>query len=127
MTRWPGGALRRDNMGILFAIRGAVRDVKPDATAYVHRDSDFLFEMETSWAPIDKPDIVARQRAWLAQYEADMQRFLLPRSYVNFPNRDQADWSTAYYGENLARLSTLKRKYDSENVLRFQQSIPLNA
>lgn len=127
MTRWPGGSLRQDNMGLLFAIGGAVRDVGPEATAYVHRDSDFLFEMEANWGPIDGPETVAAQRDWLADYAADMQRFLLPRSYVNFPDRDQADWKTAYYGDNLSRLSAIKRHYDRDNLFRFPQSIPLEA
>ncbi|GAB0118510.1 FAD-binding oxidoreductase [Acidisoma sp. 7E03] len=125
MTRWPGGSLRQDNMGLLFAIGGAVRDVRPDATAYVHRDSDFLFEMEANWGPIDRPETVAAQRDWLADYAADMQRFLLPRSYVNFPDRGQADWKTAYYGDNLSRLSAIKRRYDPGNLFSFPQSIPL--
>lgn len=127
MGRWPGGALRQDNMGILFAIGGAVKDAKPDATAYVHRNCDFLFEMEASWAPVDRPETVAAQRAWLKDYAADMQRFLLAQSYVNFPNRDQSDWKTAYYGDNLARLSAIKRKYDPYNLFTFPQSIPLQA
>lgn len=127
MTRWPGGSLRQDNMGLLFAIGGAVRDVKPEATAYVHRGSDFLFEMEANWGPIDEPETVAAQLGWLSDYAADMHRFLLPRSYVNFPDRAQADWKTAYYGENLPRLAAIKRRYDPGNLFRFPQSIPLNA
>ncbi len=127
MGRWPGGALRQDNMGVLFAIGGAVQDVKPDETAYVHRRANAIFEMEASWSPIDRPDMVSRQRGWLADYYADMQRFLQPRSYVNFPDRDAADWARAYYGDNLPRLSAVKRRYDPRNLFRFPQSIPLNA
>ncbi|HYD80780.1 MAG TPA: FAD-binding oxidoreductase [Paucimonas sp.] len=126
MTRWPGGSLRQDNMGILFAIGGAVQDVGRDQTAYVHRDSNYIFEMEASWAPIDKPDVVRRQQEWLANYYADMQRFVLPESYVNFPNRDLKNWAQAYYGSNLPRLSQIKRKYDPHNLFKFAQSIPLD-
>lgn len=127
MSKWPGGSLHQDNMGILFAIGGAVRAKRPDETAYPHRDSNFLFEMEASWGPRDTPEMVERQRAWLTDYVADMQRFVLPRAYVNFPSRELSNWQQAYYGDNLARLSTIKRKYDSENLFRFPQSIPLSA
>lgn len=127
MTRWPGGSLRQDNMGILFAIGGKVKDVPRHATAYVHRDSNYIFEMEASWAPIDKPDVVRRQRQWLSDYYDDMQRFLQPESYVNFPNRDLKNWAQAYYGDNLARLSQVKREVDPHNLFRFAQSIPLSA
>jgi len=124
MTRWPGGSLRQDNMGILFAIGGEVKAKPVDATAYVHRRSNYIYEMEASWAPIDKPLVVAKQRAWLAEYFADMQRYVQPESYVNFPDRDLANWQHAYYGCNLRRLSSIKRKYDPHNIFRFAQSIP---
>lgn len=125
MTRWPGGSLLQENMGILFAIGGKVKDVPSDATAYVHRSSNFIFEMEASWGPVDKPDTVQRQRAWLKEYYDDMQRFLQPESYVNFPNRDLKNWASAYYGSNLAQLSEVKRRVDPGNLFRFEQSIPL--
>ena len=40
------------------------------------------------------------------------------------PSRDLPNWEKAYYGENLARLMQVKRKYDSRNLFAFQQSIP---
>jgi hypothetical protein len=126
MERWPGGSLRQDNMGILFAVGGQVKAVAPEATAYVHRRSDFILEIEASWSPLDTPDVVARQRAWLAEYFAAMQPYVQPRSYVNFPSRDLPNWQHAYYGRNLPRLSAVKRQYDPDNIFRFPQSIPLD-
>jgi hypothetical protein len=125
MTQWPGGSLRQDNMGILFAIGGKVREVSAGGTAYAHRNSNYIYEMEASWGPIDNPDVVKAQRDWLAAYYADMQQFVQPESYVNFPDRDLKDWARAYYGCNLARLSEVKNRYDPGNFFRFAQSIPL--
>jgi FAD/FMN-containing dehydrogenase len=125
MTKWPGGSLLQENMGILFAIGGAVRDKAPAYTAYVHRNANYIFEMEASWSPLDKLEMVERQQAWLAEYFSDMQRFVLPQSYVNFPNRDLPNWANAYYGSNLPLLSKIKRKYDPDNIFQFEQSIPL--
>lgn len=125
MTRWPGGSLLPENMGILFAIGGKVKEVKPHDTAYVHRHSNFIFEMERSWSPIDHPDVVDAQQRWLEHYWDDMQPFLQRQSYVNFPSRDLEHWQHAYYGSNLDRLKQLKLKYDRHNLFRFGQSIPL--
>ncbi len=125
MGRWPGGSLRQDNMGILFAAGGKVKTVAAKDTAYVHRDSDFILEMEASWSPLDTPDQVQRQLAWLTAYFADMQRFVKKQSYVNFPSRDLPDWLNAYYGQNVDRLCAVKRQYDPDNVFQFAQSIPL--
>lgn len=126
MTKWPGGSLRQDNMGILFAIGGKVKDVPWDATAYVHRDSNYIYEMECSWAPVDEDDVVRRAEDWLAAYYEDMQRFVQPEAYVNFPDRDLKNWARAYYGKNLERLSEIKRRYDPQELFKFGQSIPLH-
>lgn len=125
MEKWPGGSLLQQNMGILFAAGGKVKDVKPTDTAYVHRDSDFILEMEASWSPLDTPDTVRRQLAWLTEYFAAMQAYVRPQSYVNFPSRDLPNWLKAYYGENVDKLCAVKRQYDPDNVFKFPQSIPL--
>jgi hypothetical protein len=125
MMKWPGGSLLPENMGILFAIGGQVRSVKTDATAYVHRNANYIFEMECSWSPIDSPTMVRAQQSWLAEYFLAMQAFVLPQSYVNFPNRELPHWASAYYGNNLARLSKIKRKYDPQQIFKFAQSIPI--
>jgi hypothetical protein len=44
-------------------------------------------------------------------------------SYINVPDSSINDLRT-YYGDNLARLQQIKRKYDPQNVFRFEQSIP---
>jgi Berberine and berberine like len=48
------------------------------------------------------------------------------RSYINVPDSTINDLRT-YYGDNLARLQEVKRKYDPENVFHFEQSIPPGA
>ncbi|TNC08216.1 FAD-binding oxidoreductase [Methylobacterium terricola] len=125
MEKSPCGSVLQQNMGILFAAGGRVKAVRPTDTAYVHRESDFILEMETSWSPLDMPDMVKRQQAWLTEYFAAMQRFVKPQSYVNFPSRDLPNWLDAYYGENVGRLCEVKRRYDPDDVFKFPQSVPL--
>jgi hypothetical protein len=125
MTKWPGGALTQENMGILFAIGGKVKTIPSDKTAYVHRNSNYIFEMERAWNKDDTQPVLDLQAHWLTDYYEAMKKYVQPESYVNFPNRDLKDWAQQYYGSNLARLEDVKSKYDKDNVFKFQQSIPL--
>jgi len=124
VSRWPGGSLLPENVGLLFAIRGKVRERAVTDSAYPHRNADWILQIEHVWAPVDPPEIVQSQQDWMNGYFDAMRRWVLPQSYVNFPSRGQPDWARAYYGPNLGRLQTIKRKYDPENLFRFEQSIP---
>ena len=125
MQRWPGGSLPQLNMGLFFAFGGAVHDVPADATAYVHRNANFMFQVEPEWTPRDSPKTVAAMKSWLSEYFAAMAPYLLPQSYQNFPDRSLTNFAEAYYGDNLPRLKRVKKQYDPDNLFRFAQSIPL--
>ena len=114
-----------DDSVAIFGFGGAVKDLAPDATAFVHRRDDVLFTCSALWEPQDAPDAVAANLAWLDDFYAAMQPYLAG-AYQNFPDRDLADWPRAYYGENLPRLVETKRRWDPDNLFRFAQSIPLS-
>ncbi|TMK91551.1 MAG: FAD-binding oxidoreductase [Actinobacteria bacterium] len=47
----------------------------------------------------------------------------LAQEFVTF-HPELRDWLRAYYGDNLARLVDVKRRYDPDDAFRFAQSIP---
>jgi hypothetical protein len=123
MQKWPGGSLLQKNIGLLYPIGGKVREKSRDATAYPHREANYMFMIEMMWAPMDGPDTVDRQHGWLTDYFQAMRPHLVDETYVNFPSRDLTDWARAYYAGNLDRLQNVKSTFDPNSVFRFEQSI----
>ncbi len=131
VDRFPG-VDHPDRMGAasLFGwVGGAVNDVAPDASAYVHRRAKVLVELASGWtAPSDPaaspapipPDI----RDWMAELWETVHPHSTGRSYQNFPDPELPDWATAYYGDNLVRLEGLKAAWDPDGVFDHLQGIP---
>jgi FAD/FMN-containing dehydrogenase len=95
--------------------------VPNDATAYSHRDKALYFAINNAWEESDpQPD---RHVAWTEE----LWRTLAPRTagaYTNFlgdegPERVRA----AYSPETYARLASIKRRYDPDNVFRLNANI----
>ena len=98
---------------------GAVGRIPSDATAFYHRKPRYYIEWDISWEKDrEEKEIVA----WTERFRLALSPYV-EGSYINVPDSTINDLGT-YYGENLARLQEVKRKYDPENVLHFEQSIP---
>ena len=124
-VRWPGSSTPPSNLATQLAMGGKVRERAASDTAYVHRNSNFVFFIKTDWSPADSEEEIRRLHDWQSDYYEDMQKYLLPQTYVNFPSEDISSALVKYYGENLPRLKKIKQKIDPENIFRFPQSIPL--
>jgi FAD/FMN-containing dehydrogenase len=122
LRRWPGVGAGGDLR--FFQTGGRVNDVPPDATAFVHRESRWLLEVGRNWTASDSPETVARTQDWQDDFYEAIRPFTDGRAYQNFPDPSLTDWRTAYYGENLARLSCAKGQVDPHRVFRFPQAIP---
>ncbi|EHB59401.1 FAD linked oxidase domain protein [Mycolicibacterium rhodesiae JS60] len=107
----------------IFAWGGAIRDTAADATAFVHRGPIALMKYSAAWLPGDDATRESSIR-WVNETFETMEPFSTRRSFQNFPDGELHDWAQAYYGDNLSRLSEIKRKYDPTRTFAFPQAIP---
>jgi FAD/FMN-containing dehydrogenase len=101
---------------------GAINRVAPDATAYPHRNIEFVMNVHTRWtdAREDKDCI-----AWARGLYEKAAPFATGGVYVNFMPDDEAQRvKGGAYGPNYERLAKLKAKYDPSNLFRLNQNVP---
>lgn len=105
---------------LVFTLGGAARDKSPAETAYFYRQTNAFYQYSNQWLnPTDDAKSI--------QEVDQLRNSLFPYTvgdYVGNPDRSLKDYLTAYYGDNVARLRTVKRKYDPDNLFRFEQGIP---
>jgi FAD/FMN-containing dehydrogenase len=102
---------------------GAYNRVPSDATAFVHRSEEFLFERTVT---SDPAELAATQQAashWLSAVRQLLNGHGSGRAYQNFPDPEMSDPLVAYYGENLGRLRDIKARYDPDDFFQHGQSI----
>lgn len=98
---------------------GATNRRSTDATAYPHRDAEFLMNLHTQWEdPAQDEECIAWAR--------DLYHAMTPHAtggvYVNFvPER--VGQERAAYRENYDRLVEVKNRYDPGNLFRLNQNI----
>ncbi|MGH2561342.1 MAG: FAD-binding oxidoreductase [Thermomicrobiales bacterium] len=99
---------------------GAVSRVAADATAYPHRDAEFLLAFDAAWATEGEAEA---NLAWIDGLWTAAQLHLTAGTYVNFlDDEGQARVETAY-GANYGRLRETKRRYDPTNLFRSNHNI----
>ena len=100
---------------------GAIAGIANDATAFVHRNAFCSAQYGSYFTSGDGSD----DRAWIRSTRAAMGPFSNGEAYQNYVDPELDGWAQAYYGANLARLQSVKRAVDPDNVFTFPQSIPL--
>ncbi len=105
---------------LLFPLGGAGKDVAPDATAYPHRNTEFIVNVHTRW---ESPEDDERCMAWARAFFHDAEPFASGGVYVNFMPEDETDRNVGAFGQNLPRLRELKKRYDPRNLFRTNQNI----
>ncbi|MFT4924294.1 MAG: hypothetical protein ACI8WB_000372 [Phenylobacterium sp.] len=111
-------------------VGGKVNEVDAAATAYVHRNTQFVFELKAIWDTLD--EMLANVN-WARALTDGLCTLLVadepsvdpdqPGAYVNYIDPLLANWTGQYYGSNYPRLEAIKDKEDPHNVFNFQQGI----
>ena len=98
---------------------GAASRVASDATAYPHRDAEFVMNVHTRWEdPKDDEKCVS----WARTFFDATAGFSTGGVYVNFIS-DGEDRVEAAYGSNYDRVSKLKKRYDPDNRFCVNQNV----
>ncbi len=104
----------------LYPINGAAHRVGKNDTAFSYRDAN--------WAEVIvgvDPDPANGERisAWAKTYWDALHPYSAGGAYVNMMMDEGSDRVKAAYRDNYERLSTIKRKYDPDNLFHINQNI----
>jgi FAD/FMN-containing dehydrogenase len=103
---------------ILFRIGQAVKAMPDEATAFSHREAEYMFHPISMWGdPADDERVISVNRAFC---EA-MRPFTTGAAYLNFTGEDRV--REAFGDSKYARLVALKDRYDPDNIFRLNQNI----
>jgi FAD/FMN-containing dehydrogenase len=117
-----GGIASPHSAIIFFQIGGALNEVAVDHSPAGNRDARYVCNIAASWdsADADRANMDWARAAWEA-----VRPFSTGGTYVNFLNADDgADRTADAYGvETMARLVSLKAKYDPDNLFRHTRTL----
>jgi FAD/FMN-containing dehydrogenase len=105
----------------IASLGGAVNRVPIEATAYPHRDVNFVINVHARWS---SPSDDTRCIGWARELYAAAAPFATGGVYVNFMPDDEAQRvRSGAYGPNYDRLAKIKAKYDPTNLFRVNQNV----
>jgi FAD/FMN-containing dehydrogenase len=106
---------------LLFQIGGCLDRLPKDHSPVGNRDAQWVLNIAASWeqAADDERNIAWSRTGW-----SDMRRFSTGGTYVNFLTEEEGvDRIRAAYGDNYARLTATKKKWDPENRFRVNKNV----
>jgi FAD/FMN-containing dehydrogenase len=119
LLEFAGNLPSRQTQIVMDRLGGAINRVPREATAYPHRDVEFVLNVHTRW---ESPSQDQTCVAWARKFFDATTPHATGSVYVNFIPEDEARVPNAY-GANLERLKALKNKYDPQNLFRVNQNI----
>jgi len=105
---------------LLCHLGGAAGRVPVSATAYPHRDANFVMNVHARWESRQDDQACT---GWARKAFESMAPHSTGGTYVNFMTDDE-ERARAAYGANYDRLARLKERYDPTNLFRMNQNVP---
>lgn len=115
---------------------GAVYD-NPEQRAFPWSDRPYMLQVQAWWNQSGNAGVDAARATEYDKWVHDFRKAIegdIEGAFINFVDKDLVDnWDTPegklallshYYGDNLARLRSIKSEYDSGNLFEFGMSIP---
>jgi FAD/FMN-containing dehydrogenase len=103
---------------LFFRIGQGVKAMPDDATAFSHRDAEYMFHPISMWADAaDDERVIAANRAFCDA----MRPYTTGAPYLNFTGENRV--REAFGEDKYARLVALKDRYDPDNLFRLNQNI----
>jgi len=112
-----------NTLSSIWNFGGATAAVDAGATAFGDRSMPWMFSVDSVWTdPADDAANIAWTRAFWERSEAYSAG---GRIYLNFPGMGEGneDLVKRTFGANFERLTAIKKRYDPDNVFRFNQNI----
>src|SRR3979490_3576905 len=97
-------------------VGGAINRFPADATAYPHRNVNFVMNLPTRGRERGDEQVAIR---WTRELFAATAPHATGGVYVNFMPEDETERVPGAYGSNYTRLAALKAKYDPDNLFRL--------
>ena len=112
-----------NTLSSIWNFGGATAEVAADATAFGDRSMPYMFSMDSVWS--DEADD-EKNINWTRNFWAIMRDYSQDgRMYLNFPGQGEEGEKMLEdtFGENYSRLRSIKKKFDPDNLFRFNQNI----
>ena len=107
------------SQAVVFRIGQGVTAVPDGATAFSHRDAQYLLHPISIWSDPDDDDLLIAAARALAEA---MRPFGTGSAYLNFtPETDRV--RDAYGRDTYERLVAVKDSYDPDNLFRMNQNV----
>ncbi|RKZ13494.1 FAD-linked oxidase [bacterium] len=116
-----GATLPSDHSEIFIGqLGGAINRIPADATAYAHRDVEFVLNVHTRWEDASEDEKCVK---WAREFFDASAADATGGVYVNFMPEDETDRTGSAFGPNMDRLIQVKEKYDPDNRFQRNQNI----